>query len=152
MHERNVDWLPPLHTRTGVICALTWDWTHNAGMCPDQESSPQPFGYRTMHQPTEPRVCFKRVSFRKHPTVFCVLICVSIPLYSLSIQSSHQWLIINSEALQRFRMCGHLEAAGTQQSRHRLWGQPTWTLDVWPWTSDLTSRSSFLYLWKSREK
>ena len=28
---------------------------HNLGMCPDQKSNPQPFGYGTMFQPTKPR-------------------------------------------------------------------------------------------------
>ena len=22
------------------VCAVTWEWTHNLGMCPDQESNP----------------------------------------------------------------------------------------------------------------
>ena len=29
---RNFNWLPP-------VCAPTWDWTHNLGMCPDQGSN-----------------------------------------------------------------------------------------------------------------
>ena len=33
---RNTNWLP-------LLCSLTGDWTHNLGMCPDQEWSPQPF-------------------------------------------------------------------------------------------------------------
>ena len=37
MWERNIDWLPPIR-------APTRDWTWNLGMCPDQESNPQPFG------------------------------------------------------------------------------------------------------------
>ena len=37
MWERNIDWLLPTHATTG-------DWTHNLGMCPDQESNPQHFG------------------------------------------------------------------------------------------------------------
>ena len=35
--ERNIHLLPPIHS-------LTKDWTRNLGMCPDQESNPQPFG------------------------------------------------------------------------------------------------------------
>ena len=30
------------------------DGSHNLGMCPDQESNPQLFGYRMMFPPTEP--------------------------------------------------------------------------------------------------
>ena len=40
--KRNISWFekhPP-------ICALTWDQTHNLGMCPDQGSNLQPFGVR----------------------------------------------------------------------------------------------------------
>ena len=35
--ERNIDGLPPVHI-------LTWDWTRNLEMCPDQESILKPFG------------------------------------------------------------------------------------------------------------
>ena len=35
--ERNMDWLPPIHTET-------WDWTHSLDICPDWESNLQPFG------------------------------------------------------------------------------------------------------------
>ena len=35
--ERNIDKLP-------VVCAPTGDQTLNLGMCPDQQSNPQPFG------------------------------------------------------------------------------------------------------------
>ena len=34
--EKNIDWLPPIHTPTG-------DWTHRLGMCPDWKLNPQPF-------------------------------------------------------------------------------------------------------------
>ena len=30
------------------VCAVTWEWTHNLGMCPDQESNPQPFKMQTL--------------------------------------------------------------------------------------------------------
>ena len=29
-----------------LVCALTGDWTHNMGMCPNQESNQQPFSLR----------------------------------------------------------------------------------------------------------
>ena len=38
---------------SGIACTLTKDRTLNLRMCPDQESNPQPFGYRTMLQPAE---------------------------------------------------------------------------------------------------
>ena len=44
--ERNIYQLPPIHP-------LTVDWTHNLGMCPDQELNPQFLVYRLMFQPTE---------------------------------------------------------------------------------------------------
>ena len=47
VRERCIDWLPPGH-------AWPRDQTRNLGMCPDLESEPQPFGYRTTLQPTEP--------------------------------------------------------------------------------------------------
>ena len=39
--ERNINWLPPVHTWTGPGIR---DQTHNLGMCSDQELNPQPFG------------------------------------------------------------------------------------------------------------
>ena len=45
--ERNIDWLPPVR-------AHTRDCTHNPDMCSDQELNPQPFGFGTTLQPTEP--------------------------------------------------------------------------------------------------
>ena len=46
--ERNIDWLPPIHIPTSHR-------TYNLGTCPDPESNPQAFSYRTTPQPTEAR-------------------------------------------------------------------------------------------------
>ena len=40
--------------RPRIVRTRTWDQTRNLGMCPDQESNPQPFGDRMVVQPTEP--------------------------------------------------------------------------------------------------
>ena len=38
----------------GIKSAWIRDQTCNLDVCPDQESNPQPFGYRMMLQPSEP--------------------------------------------------------------------------------------------------
>ena len=42
------------HDQLPFVRTQTRDQTHNLGVCPDQESNPQPFSYRMMFQPTEP--------------------------------------------------------------------------------------------------
>ena len=44
----------PNAPRPGTVHSLTGDGNHSLGMCPEQEPNPQPFGYGTMLQPTEP--------------------------------------------------------------------------------------------------
>ena len=39
----------------GIVCTWTGDWTHNPGTHPAWESYPQPLGYGTTLQPTEPQ-------------------------------------------------------------------------------------------------
>ena len=46
--ERNMDQL-------SLVCALTGDWTHNPGMCPDQNQTGDPSVYGMMpHQLIHP--------------------------------------------------------------------------------------------------
>lgn len=48
MQGRNMDGVPPIRAQIGDhICSL--------GTCPVREPNPQPAGYRTTLQPTEPR-------------------------------------------------------------------------------------------------
>ena len=47
MWDRVIEWL-------SLVCTLTGDQICNLGMCPDQESSPQPFALWKDTQPTEP--------------------------------------------------------------------------------------------------
>ena len=47
MWERNIHWLPLAH-------ALTGDWAHNPGLCPDWESNQRPFALWDDAQPTQP--------------------------------------------------------------------------------------------------
>ena len=53
MQERNISWFPSISTWTQDRTHRDQDVTCNLGMCPDQDSNPQPFSYRTMLQPTE---------------------------------------------------------------------------------------------------
>ena len=43
-----------LTPRPGILHAQTGDWTCSLHTCPDLELNPQPFGYKTMLQSTEP--------------------------------------------------------------------------------------------------
>ena len=72
MWERNTNLLPSVCTRPGIIHTWTRDQTHNPGMCPYQQLTLQPFGYRMVLQPTEPHwpglYCYFSIS-----SVHCLL-------------------------------------------------------------------------------
>ena len=53
--ERNTNLLPPEHTQTMDGTHLDWGLNLQPRHAPNSESNPQPFGYGTTLQPTEPR-------------------------------------------------------------------------------------------------
>ena len=102
MWKRNINWLPS-------ICALTRNWAHDLGICPDWESNLQLLVYGMTLQSTEPLnqgwQCYLLPYYIWQLLYFMILLRLIMALFAFP-RKQHPW--------QKYHATGYITKSPTQ--------------------------------------